>query len=182
MGWSRVSDTSQVVTPGEEITVKVLRVDDDKQKISLGLKQLTADPWSSVHRHLRGRPGVHRPRDTNRGVRGVRRARAGGRSVGARVHVCADGAIRGMVSPGRSGDDGGIRDPEHRPREEADRRRARSRGLSARRRDATIAGGLDLDEAEEGREPPNARTMWWRRGSDRSPTSSAAHSSRGRSR
>jgi small subunit ribosomal protein S1 len=48
MGWSRVSDTSQVVRPGEEITVKVLRVDDDKQKISLGLKQLTADPWSRV--------------------------------------------------------------------------------------------------------------------------------------
>ena len=49
MGWSRVSDTSQVVKPGDEITVKVLRVDDDKQKISLGLKQLTADPWSRVH-------------------------------------------------------------------------------------------------------------------------------------
>ena len=49
MGWSRVSDTSQVVQPGDEITVKVLRVDDDKQKISLGLKQLTADPWSRVH-------------------------------------------------------------------------------------------------------------------------------------
>jgi small subunit ribosomal protein S1 len=48
MGWSRVPDTSQVVTPGEAITVKVLRVDDDKQKISLGLKQLTADPWSRV--------------------------------------------------------------------------------------------------------------------------------------
>jgi small subunit ribosomal protein S1 len=49
MGWSRVSDTSQIVKPGEEITVKVLRVDEDTQKISLGLKQLTADPWSSVH-------------------------------------------------------------------------------------------------------------------------------------
>jgi small subunit ribosomal protein S1 len=48
MDWSRVSDTSQVVRPGEEITVKVLRVDDDKQKISLGLKQLTEDPWSKV--------------------------------------------------------------------------------------------------------------------------------------
>ena len=41
MGWSRVSDTSQVVKPGDEITVKVLRVDEDKQKISLGLKQLS---------------------------------------------------------------------------------------------------------------------------------------------
>jgi small subunit ribosomal protein S1 len=49
MGWSRVSDSSSVVKPGEEITVKVLRVDDDQQKISLGLKQLTEDPWSRVH-------------------------------------------------------------------------------------------------------------------------------------
>jgi small subunit ribosomal protein S1 len=48
MGWSRVSDTSQVVKAGDAITVKVLRVDDDKQKISLGLKQLTDDPWASV--------------------------------------------------------------------------------------------------------------------------------------
>src|SRR6185436_12930604 len=48
MGWSRVSDTSQVLNVGDEITVKVLRVDDDKQKISLGLKQLTDDPWSTV--------------------------------------------------------------------------------------------------------------------------------------
>ncbi len=48
MGWSRVSDPSQAVKAGDEITVKVLRVDDDKQKISLGLKQLTADPWSTV--------------------------------------------------------------------------------------------------------------------------------------
>jgi small subunit ribosomal protein S1 len=48
MGWSRVSDSSSVVKPGDEITVKILRVDEDKQKISLGLKQLTADPWSSI--------------------------------------------------------------------------------------------------------------------------------------
>jgi len=43
-----VSDPSQVVKPGDEVAVKVLRVDDDKQKISLGLKQLTDDPWSTV--------------------------------------------------------------------------------------------------------------------------------------
>jgi small subunit ribosomal protein S1 len=55
MGWSRVSDTSQVVKPGDEITVKVLRVDDDKQKISLGLKQLTEDPWSQAQ--VTYRPG-----------------------------------------------------------------------------------------------------------------------------
>jgi small subunit ribosomal protein S1 len=48
MGWSRVSDSSQAVTPGQQITVKVLRVDDGTQRIALGLKQLTADPWSMV--------------------------------------------------------------------------------------------------------------------------------------
>lgn len=48
MGWSRVSDPSQVLKPGEEVTVKVLRVDADKQKISLGLKQLLDDPWSKA--------------------------------------------------------------------------------------------------------------------------------------
>jgi small subunit ribosomal protein S1 len=48
MGWSRVSDPSELVKPGEEITVKVLRVDDGKQKISLGLKQLGDDPWVSA--------------------------------------------------------------------------------------------------------------------------------------
>ena len=48
MSWSRVSAPSEIVQVGEEITVKVLRVDEDKQKISLGLKQLSADPWSRV--------------------------------------------------------------------------------------------------------------------------------------
>jgi small subunit ribosomal protein S1 len=48
MAWARVADTSQVVKPGDEITVKVLRVDPEKQKISLGLKQLAADPWSKA--------------------------------------------------------------------------------------------------------------------------------------
>jgi len=49
MGWSRVADTSQVVAPGETVTVKVLRIEDGGQKIALGLKQLTDDPWSAAH-------------------------------------------------------------------------------------------------------------------------------------
>ena len=48
MAWARVADTSQFLAPGQEITVKVLRVDENGQKISLGLKQLSADPWSTV--------------------------------------------------------------------------------------------------------------------------------------
>lgn len=48
MGWARVSDPSHLMKPGDTITVKVLSVDDQKQKISLGLKQLVEDPWSRV--------------------------------------------------------------------------------------------------------------------------------------
>ena len=48
MGWSRVENPSELVRSGDEITVKVLRVDDGGRKISLGLKQLQADPWSTA--------------------------------------------------------------------------------------------------------------------------------------
>jgi small subunit ribosomal protein S1 len=47
MGWSRVS-ANEVTAPGDQITVKVLRVDDATGKISLGLKQLQNDPWVDV--------------------------------------------------------------------------------------------------------------------------------------
>jgi len=43
-----VSDTSEVVKAGDEITVKVLRNDEATQQIALGLKQLSADPWTKV--------------------------------------------------------------------------------------------------------------------------------------
>jgi small subunit ribosomal protein S1 len=48
MSWSRGTAPSEIVKTGDEITVKVLQVDEGREKISLGLKQLTADPWSRV--------------------------------------------------------------------------------------------------------------------------------------
>jgi small subunit ribosomal protein S1 len=48
MGWSRVTDASHIVTAGDEITVKVLRVDEETNRIALSLKQLADDPWSMV--------------------------------------------------------------------------------------------------------------------------------------
>ncbi len=50
MGWSRVSDPTAVVQAGDSVTVRVLGVDDDKGKISLGMKQLQSDPWDAVGR------------------------------------------------------------------------------------------------------------------------------------
>jgi small subunit ribosomal protein S1 len=48
MSWSRASAPGAVVAAGDQITVKVLRVDAATGKISLGLKQLQDDPWSAV--------------------------------------------------------------------------------------------------------------------------------------
>jgi small subunit ribosomal protein S1 len=48
MSWSRAITPGAVVAPGDQVTVKVLRVDDGTGKISLGLKQLQDDPWSTV--------------------------------------------------------------------------------------------------------------------------------------
>lgn len=48
MGWARVENPEEVVKPGDEITVKVLRVDEAKKQIALGLKQLMTDPWTTL--------------------------------------------------------------------------------------------------------------------------------------
>jgi len=46
--WGRVPHPSSVVQPGEEIQVQILKFDKEKQRISLGRKQLMADPWNTV--------------------------------------------------------------------------------------------------------------------------------------
>jgi small subunit ribosomal protein S1 len=48
MSWTRVSNPNEVVAVGDEVTVRVLRVDEATEKISLGLKQLQADPWTTA--------------------------------------------------------------------------------------------------------------------------------------
>ncbi|HTP86858.1 MAG TPA: 30S ribosomal protein S1 [Bryobacteraceae bacterium] len=49
MSHGRVTHPNEVVNVGDEITVKVLKFDKDKERISLGLKQLIPDPWESVN-------------------------------------------------------------------------------------------------------------------------------------
>ncbi len=50
MAWKRVKHPSEVVNVGDEIDVKVLRFDRDKNRVSLGIKQLGADPWEAIAR------------------------------------------------------------------------------------------------------------------------------------
>ncbi|MDD6318631.1 MAG: 30S ribosomal protein S1 [Succinatimonas hippei] len=48
MAWKRVKHPSEIVTVGQEIEVKVLKFDRERQRVSLGLKQLGEDPWADV--------------------------------------------------------------------------------------------------------------------------------------
>ena len=50
MAWKRVKHPSEVVNIGDEIDVKVLKFDRDKNRVSLGLKQLGEDPWQDLVR------------------------------------------------------------------------------------------------------------------------------------
>lgn len=50
MAWKRVKHPSEVIEIGDEVTVKVLKFDRDKQRVSLGMKQLGDDPWANLAR------------------------------------------------------------------------------------------------------------------------------------
>ncbi len=50
MAWRRVKHPSEVVNIGDEIEVKVLKFDRERNRVSLGLKQLGEDPWSDIGR------------------------------------------------------------------------------------------------------------------------------------
>jgi small subunit ribosomal protein S1 len=50
MAWRRVKHPSEVVEIGDEVTVKVLKFDSDRQRVSLGLKQMGEDPWVNISR------------------------------------------------------------------------------------------------------------------------------------
>jgi small subunit ribosomal protein S1 len=48
MAWHRVAKPSDVVTAGDSIEVKILKINPEGKRISLGLKQLAADPWTTA--------------------------------------------------------------------------------------------------------------------------------------
>ncbi|MFK8029485.1 MAG: 30S ribosomal protein S1 [Gammaproteobacteria bacterium] len=50
MAWKRVKHPSEVVNVGDEVEVKVLKFDRERTRVSLGMKQLGADPWEALAR------------------------------------------------------------------------------------------------------------------------------------
>jgi ribosomal protein S1 len=48
MSWQHVKDPSTIVQPGQTVKVIVLKIDHERRKVGLGLKQLTASPWDNI--------------------------------------------------------------------------------------------------------------------------------------
>jgi len=48
MSWKRVNHPSQVLAVGDTVTVQIVKINPDTQRISLGMKQLQSDPWDGV--------------------------------------------------------------------------------------------------------------------------------------
>jgi len=48
IAWARINKAADVLTAGQQVEVKVLRIDPDKQRISVGMKQLQPDPWDTA--------------------------------------------------------------------------------------------------------------------------------------
>lgn len=59
LAWRRVRHPSEVVTVGQEIEAKVLKFDQDKNRVSLGLKQLGEDPWVGISRRYPQNTRLH---------------------------------------------------------------------------------------------------------------------------
>ncbi len=51
MSWGRINHPADILKVGDQIQVKVLKFDQDKERVSLGLKQTQADPWENVEEH-----------------------------------------------------------------------------------------------------------------------------------
>ncbi len=48
ISWSRINHPSEAITIGQEIEVKVIKFDQEEQKVSLGMKQMISDPWIGI--------------------------------------------------------------------------------------------------------------------------------------
>ncbi len=84
MSWGRLTHPRDLVQVGDQIQVKVLKFDREKQRVSLGFKQLTPDPWTGCGRALPDWSACARPGDQRDRLRCVRRVGAGHRRPGTR--------------------------------------------------------------------------------------------------
>ena len=72
ISWSRVNKPEDVLSVGQQIQVRILKIDPDTKKISLGLKQLQPEPWETAPAKYQARPAHHRRRHAPSRLRRLR--------------------------------------------------------------------------------------------------------------
>ena len=82
ISWRRINHPSEALQVGQTVQVQVVRFNPETQRISLGMKQLEADPWDDVELQVSGHLTLHRPRDQHHRLRCIRGAGAGHRRPG----------------------------------------------------------------------------------------------------
>ena len=85
LAWRRVKHPSEVLAVGDEVTAKVLKFDQEKNRVSLGMKQLGEDPWVGLVAPLSAGHAPVRQGHQHHRLRRVRRDRVGHRRPGPRL-------------------------------------------------------------------------------------------------
>ena len=148
MSWSRVSKVDEMVKIGDQVKVKVLKIDRTARKLTLGLKQLTPSPWeAATEKYPRGmmvKGKVSKIMDFG----AVRRARARDRGLDPHLRAVADPRAQGRgYRQARAGGRGPH--PQGRARGQEDR------SVSvAGQGDARCRGGEDDADDDETPPPP----------------------------
>ena len=130
MAWERIGHPTEMVSIDQEIEVKVLHIDREKQKIALGLKQKDRNPWENIEDQVPGRFGPQRRSRQRDELRCVRQTGTGHRRSGPHQR---DELDQTGQSPQRAG-----------------RHRCRNRSQDSRRRSrrATTLAGHEADPEE----------------------------------
>ena len=163
LSWSHVNHPSEVLSIGDTVRVKVLDIDRDRQRISLGLKQTQEDPWQRVLNEYKEGDTVERQGHEDRRLRRLRPDPA--RRRGPRPHLRARPAPRREPRRGRAArrrapgeDPRGRRLPPPPLAERQARRGPGAAGLRARGGRAQVeVADVPEGEAPRPRRPPPRR-------------------------
>ena len=109
MSYGRITHPSECCTSGDEITVKILKFDRAKERVSLGIKQLEPDPWETVRRTLSREQPRDRPRGQRHRLRRLRGTGAGRRRPDPHQRDDVVAAHEASFESGEAGRSGGSR-------------------------------------------------------------------------
>ncbi len=90
IAWRRVNHPTEVLNIGQTVKVRIIKINHETHRISLGMKQLQEDPWSAIETRYHGRPEAEGPRHQHHRLRRVRRTGAGHRGPHPRLGNVVD--------------------------------------------------------------------------------------------